>query len=111
MIKTKKKKKVKHSTDIEIDMRSQETPEEDLETEMDGRDTIVTRGRDPKEDTKTSKAIMEAGREMVEIGEETTVETETTDPHGDMKETIDPHGGMKETSMETEVERKKEYRQ
>ena len=106
MMETKKKKKIKHSTDTEIDMKGRETMEEDRGIEMDGKDEIVTRGRDPKKDTKSTEAIMETGRETTEIGEETTVETEMIDPHGDMKEMIDPRGDMKETNTEIEADRK-----
>ena len=73
MMKTKKRKRVKHSMDIEKDMKGQETLEEGLETEMDGKDTIVTRDQDPKGDIKTTKTTTEIGGEMTEIGEETTV--------------------------------------
>ena len=108
MRKTKRKKKTKPSTGTETDMVIQGTIEEDLKKEMDGKNAAITRDRDPREDTKTTEITMAIGREMVEIGKEATVETETTDPHGDMKEMIDPHGGMKETGLETEVEKKQQ---
>ena len=64
---------------------------------MDGKNAVITRDRDPREDTKTIEITMAIGREMVEIGKGITAEIEAIDLPGDMKEAM---------NMGTEMEKK-----
>ena len=76
--------------DIETDTVIPNSKEEDLETEMDGKEVTATQGQDPREDTETIEIVVESG-EGIAVG------TEATDLHGDMEETM---------STEIEIEKK-----